>query len=283
MLSRRLLLTGALLAASDLPAVAGSPEDGLADLERKHGGRLGVAILDTGTMRRTAHRGDELFPLCSTYKCLAAAYVLARVDRGQESLSRRIAYAKSDLVAYSPVTGKHVGGDGMTLAELCEAAVTLSDNTAGNLLLDSFGGPAALTAYFRSLGDEVTRLDRREPALNDVDPGDPRDSTTPAAMAGLMRAVVVGTALSAGSRAQLVAWLVGNKTGGKRLRAGVPAGWRLGDKTGSGPKGITNDVAILWPPGRAPIIVTAFYVSLSASMLDREAVLADVGRIAAAA
>jgi beta-lactamase class A len=140
-----------------------------------------------------------------------------------------------------------------------------------------------LTAYFRSLGDEVTRLDRREPALNDVDPGDPRDSTTPAAMAGLMRAVVVGTALSAGSRAQLVAWLVGNKTGGKRLRAGVPAGWRVGDKTGSGPKGITNDVAILWPPGRAPIIVTAFYVSLSASMLDREAVLADVGRIAAAA
>ena len=150
-------------------------------------------------------------------------------------------------------------------------------------LLDSFGGPAALTAYFRSLGDGVTRLDRREPALNDVGPGDPRDSTTPVAMAGLMRDLVIGTALSPSSRAQLAAWLVGTTTGGKRIRAGVPQGWRVGDKTGSGPHGITNDVAVLWPPGRAPIIVTAFYVGSTASAAERDGVLAEVGRLAATA
>jgi hypothetical protein len=182
-----------------------------------------------------SHRGDERFALCSTFKLLAAAFVLARVDRNEESLTRRIAYARDYLVDYSPITEKHIG-EGLTLGDICEAAVTVSDNTAGNLLLDSFGGPAKLTAYLRSLGDRVTRLDRREPELNEVRPGDPRDTTAPVAMLEILRKTVLGTALSASSRKQLIAWLVANKTGDKRLRAGVPRGWRVGDKTGSGSK-----------------------------------------------
>ena len=230
-----------------------------------------------------AHRGDERFPLCSTFKFLAAAFVLARVDRKEESLTRRIVYARDYLVPYSPVTEKHVGGDGLTVGEICEAAVTLSDNTAGNLLLDSFGGPVGLTAYMRSLDDGITRLDRREPALNEAKPGDPRDTATPVTMLEALRKTVLGTALSTASREQLTAWLVANKTGEKRLRAGVPKGWRVGDKTGAGERNATNDIAVIWPPGRAPIVVTAYYVEARATDGERSAVLADVGRLAAMA
>ena len=287
MISRRVVLAGSLLAGSagcSRPAAAAAFDAGLrqgvADLERRHGGRLGVAVLDTARGKPFAHRGDERFPLCSTYKALAAAFVLARVDRGQESLARPIVYTTNDLVPYSPITGKHAGEGGLTVGAICEAAVTLSDNTAGNLLLDSFGGPAALTAYLRSLGDGVSRLDRREPELNQAAPGDPRDTTTPSAMLGLLRHTVLGTALGAASRAQLAAWLVADKVGGKRLRAGVPKGWLIGDKTGSGARNAANDVAVIWPPGRPPIIVTAFYIDARASDDERNAVLADLGRLA---
>ncbi len=280
-LPRRSVLLAPLLAVpvarADDPAAA--LRRGLAALERRHGGRLGVAVLDTATGRRVARRGDEQFALCSTYKLLAAACVLARVDRGQERLDRRVAYSRAERVAYSPVTGQH---SSLPVGELCAAAVTLSDNTAGNLLLDSLGGPAALTAYLRALGDGATRLDRREPALNEAAPGDPRDTTTPLAMLGTLRRIVLGKALSAVSRAQVTAWLVGSETGGERLRAGVPPGWRVGDKTGSGAHQATNDVAVIWPPGRAPIVVTALYAEASASQAQRNAVLADVGRLAAA-
>ena len=169
----------------------------------------------------------------------------------------------------------------MTLAELCEAAITLSDNTAGNLLLASFGGPAGLTAFVRALGDEMTRLDRIEPELNEATPGDPRDTTTPAAMLENLRRLVLGDALSGASREQLTAWLVANKTGGKRLRAGLPPEWRVGDKTGGGGNGATNDIAVAWPPGRPPIIVSAYFGESSASLDARNAVLASIGRIAA--
>jgi beta-lactamase class A len=290
MISRRSLLAGSLLAGPALfsfPATANDGDkelqDGVADLERKHGGRLGVAVLDTEKTRLIAHRGDERFPLCSTYKYLAAAFVLARVDRKEESLSRRILYARDDLVAYSPVTEKHVSEGGLTVGEICEAAVTLSDNTAGNLLLDSFGGPAALTAYMRSLGDDVTRLDRRETELNEVRPGDPRDTTTPVAMLESLHKTIFGTALSVSSRDQLAAWLLANKTGDKRLRAGVPRGWPVGDKTGSGSNNATNDIAVIWPPERAPIIVVAYYAEAHASDDERDTVLSDVGRLAATA
>jgi beta-lactamase class A len=289
MVSRRVVLTGALLAA---PMVLGMPvvaEDraaavqrGLAELERRHGGRLGVAILDTAGATSIAHRGNERFALCSTFKFLAAAFALARVDRNEERLDRRIAYAREDLVTYSPATEKHVGA-GMTVGELCDATMTLSDNTAGNLLLASFGGPAGLTAYLRSLGDQVTRLDRWETALNEAKPGDPRDTTTPLAMVEILRQTVLGKALSPASREQLTAWLVNNKTGDKRLRAGVPRGWRVGDKTGTGEHNTSNDIGVLWPPGRAPIIVTAYYTEARASFDERNVVLAEVGRLAASA
>ena len=286
---RRALLTGALLAGPALLSARAAADDrdaelrrGFAGLERRHGGRLGIAVLDSATGKLVAHRGDERFAMASTFKFVAAAFVLARVDRGEESLARRVVYSRDDLVTYSPITEKHAGGGGMTVGELCDAAVTLSDNTAANLLLDSFGGPAGLTAHMRSLGDGVSRLDRRETALNEAAPGDPRDTTTPAAMLGLLRDTVLGTALSPSSRAQMAAWLVANKTGDKRLRAGVPAGWRVGDRTGTGGNNATNDVAVIWPPGRAPIVVAAYYAEARASEDERNAVLAEVGRLAAA-
>jgi beta-lactamase class A len=170
----------------------------------------------------------------------------------------------------------------MTVEELCDAAITLSDNTASNLLLASFGGPAALTAFARSLGDGMTRLDRIEPDLNEATPGDPRDTTTPDAMADHLRRIVLGDALSRESRERLTAWLVGNKTGDQRLRAGFPKGWRVGDKTGTGDHGVTNDVGIAWPPGRPPLVVAAYYADSSASLDERSRVLADVARIVAA-
>jgi beta-lactamase class A len=252
----------------------------LAALERRHGGRLGVAILNSAGVSVISHRGDERFALCSTFKFLAAALVLARVDRKLESLTRRIIYARDCLVPHSPVTEKHARESGLTVGEICEAAMTLSDNTAANLLLDSFGGPAALTAYVRSLGDSVTRIDRREPELNEVKPGDPRDTTSPIAMLEILRKTVLGTALSTSSRDQLTAWLVANQTGDRRLRAGLPKGWRVGDKTGSGANNATNDIAVIWPPMRAPIVVTTYYAEARGSDDQRNAVLAEVGSLA---
>lgn len=247
-----------------------------AGIEQKTGGRLGVHVLDTATGRRAGHRQDERFAMCSTFKFLAAALVLARVDQGKEGLDRRITYSRNDLVTYSPVTEKHAGTDGMTMARLCEAAVTLSDNTAANLMLASFGGPAGLTAYMRSLGDPHTRLDRIEPGLNEARAGDPRDTTTPAAMVGSMQKILLGDALSPGSRALLLQWLDDNKTGGERIRAGLPADWKVGDKTGTGENGAANDIAILRPPGRPPLLLSVYLTETKASMADRNAAHAAV-------
>jgi beta-lactamase class A len=261
--------------------------DGLArDLlrvEADSGGRLGVAVLDMLTGARSGHRADERFPMCSTFKLLAAAAVLARVDANQERLDRRIRFEASDVVVNSLITKDRVGEPGMSLAELCEAAMIVSDNTAGNLLLDSLGGPAGLTAYARSLGDTVTRLDRIEPDLNEAAPGDPRDTTSPAAMLSNVRNLVLGTVLSTNSRDRLTGWLLGNKTGDTRLRAGLPSGWRVGDKTGTGENGTTNDVGIVWPPQRAPVIVSIYLTGTPAPGERRNATLAAVGRVVASA
>ncbi|WP_235983597.1 class A beta-lactamase [Bradyrhizobium australiense] len=257
--------------------------DEIRRLESESGGRLGVCVLDTATDTRHIHRGDERFPMCSTFKALAAAAILARVDAGKEQLTRRITFDASALVTYSPVTEKHAGSDGMTLAEICEAAVTLSDNTAGNLLLASIGGPPALTAFARSLGDQVTRLDRDEPSLNEALPDDARDTTTPNAMASNLQALIVGTtALSAQSREQLTAWLIANKTGDTRLRAGVAKDWRVGDKTGTGARGTANDIAVTWPPGKAPIVITAYLTGATVSAAQQNATLASVARAVSA-
>lgn len=248
------------------------------EIEAAAAGRLGVAVLDTADGRLEGHRLDERFPMCSTFKWLASALVLHRVDRGQERLERRIRFGREVLVPHSPVTSKHVGASGMTLAELCEATITVSDNAAGNLILKSFGGPAALTGYARSLGDTMTRLDRWEPELNEATPGDPRDTTTPRAMATALRAAVLGDALSAASRAQLAAWLEATRTNGKRLRAALPAGWRMGSKTGTGARGTTNDVGVFWPPARAAIVVAVYLTEAAADEPARNAAVARVAR-----
>lgn len=297
-MNRRSLLQGMLLGAATLPlhrvafalpAMPAMPAAQAGDtvaarlvaLERKHGGRLGVAMLDTGNGRHVGHRADERFLMCSTFKLLAAAAVLARVDQGREQLDRRIVFGKDALLAWAPETSRHVGAPGMTVSELCQAAITRSDNTAANLLLASLGGPAAVTAFVRTLGDPLTRLDRIEPELNVGGPGDLRDTTTPQAMLGDMRALLLGDALSAASRQRLTGWLRSCSTGLNKLRGDLPAGWQAGDKTGSGAQGESNDVAILWPPQRAPLLVTAYYAPSSPDAAVATSVLAEVGRIAA--
>ncbi|MBW0449559.1 class A beta-lactamase [bacterium M00.F.Ca.ET.228.01.1.1] len=255
----------------------------LAEIEAQSGGRLGVSIVDTTSGLHAGLRADERFPMCSTFKLLAAGAVLARVDRGEENLQRRIVYSQSELVPNSPATSRHTrertGSAGMSIAELCKAAITLSDNTAANLLLQSFGGPAALTAFARSLGDGITRLDRNEPTLNEATPGDPRDTTTPNAMLGNLRALVMGEQLSSTSRVQLLAWLAANETGGARIRARLPKDWGVGDKTGTGDHGTANDVAILWPPGRGPILLAVYLTGTAGNAARSNAAIADVGAL----
>ncbi|HEX5380506.1 MAG TPA: class A beta-lactamase, partial [Phenylobacterium sp.] len=228
-----------------------------------------------------AHRARQRFPMCSTFKFLLASAILVRVDQGRENLGRKIPVRASDLVSHSPAVEKHVG-ETMTLDALCEAAVTLSDNAAANLLLAQIGGPEGFTGYLRGLGDPVTRLDRWETAMSGSVPGDPRDTTSPLAMVENLRKVALGTVLAPASRQRLADWLVANQTGGSTLRAGVPAGWRVGDKTGAGDHGTRNDVAILWPPGRKPILVAAYLTQSKLKADGRDAVLAEVGRIVAA-
>lgn len=251
----------------------------IAELERKSGGRLGVGVRNAATGEVWGHRLDERFAMCSTFKALLAAQVLSRVDTGKETLARRIPVQKADLVTYSPAVEKRVGGT-MSIAELCQATVTLSDNAAANLLLRDTGGPAGLTSFLRSVGDGVTRLDRREPELNVVIGGDERDTTTPAGMAGTLNRLVLGNALSAKSREQLKTWLIANTTGDARIRAGVPDTWTVGDKTGTW-AGATNDVAVLWPPKGGPIILTVFYAGSSLDADGRNSVIASAARIVA--
>jgi beta-lactamase class A len=241
---------------SSAPPPTGDAERALAELEKGFG-RLGVYALDTGSGAEIRHRADERFALCSTFKVLAAASVL-RLDTSTPGLlARRIHYRQSDLVDGSPVTSQHVG-DGMTVSDLCAAAITHSDNTAANQLLTLIGGPAGVTAIARGLGDPVTGLTRTEPSLNNVPPGTTADTTTPARMGANLRELVLGNGLAPSARATLTDWLVHNATGATRLRAGLPTGWRVGDKTGSGFRGEINDVAVVWPPGHAPLILSVY-------------------------
>ncbi len=255
--------------------------EALARIEASVGGRVGVAVLDTHTGRQIAHRGGERFPMASTFKLLLAAQTLRRVDQGQDKLDRRITYAKKDLVTYSPVTEPHADGAGLTVEELCAGTMTLSDNTAANLLLASNGGPAALTAYVRSLGDSITRLDRNEPALNEAKPGDPRDTTTPQAMVHCIQALALGDALSPASREKLQSWLLANKTGDRRLRARLPEGWKAGEKTGTASRGTSNDAGVFWPPGRKPVVVSCYLTGGEAPPEQREAAMAEIGALVA--
>ncbi|MBD8874066.1 class A beta-lactamase [Rhodanobacter sp. DHB23] len=288
-MDRRTLLKATVLGASALalrpalarPAREADVEGRLAALERRHGGRLGVSILDTGNGRRCGHRADERFLMCSTFKVLAAGAVLAHVDQGVERLDRRVVFGRDAVLSWAPVTSHRVGAPGMSVAELCQAAITVSDNTAANLLLASLGGPAAVTAFVRRLGDPLSRLDRIEPALNVGSPGDLRDTTTPNAMLGNLHALLLGDALSAASRDRLATWMRATRTGLDKLRAGLPSGWRAGDKTGSGAYDETNDIAVFWPPRRKPLLVAAYLAGSTADAAGRSAMLAEAGRIAA--
>ncbi|MBV1939117.1 class A beta-lactamase [Streptomyces sp. BV286] len=235
-------------------AAATAPYTGeLKELERKFDARLGVYAIDTGTGREVAYRDGERFGYHSTFKALEAGAVLRKYSLS--GMDKVIRYSSDDLVANSPVTEKHVS-TGMTLSELCDAAVRYSDNTAANLLFEALGGPGRLQSELRKLGDKVTQMDRIEPHLSDWVPGETRDTSTPRALAKDLRAYVLGDVLRKRERAQLTTWLKTNTTGNEVIRAGVPAGWVVGDKTGSGSGyGARNDIAVVWPPDSAPIVM----------------------------
>jgi beta-lactamase class A len=292
-LRRQLLLAAALSPLASLrPLHAAGVASGfageLAALERRAGGRLGAHLLDTASGTSVAHRSGERFALCSTFKLPLAAVVLREADAGRLALDEVIAFGKDDLVPHAPVTGPRVDSGGMTVVELAEAGQTTSDNVAANLLVRRLGGPAAVTGLFRGLGDTVTRIDRLEPEMNRVAAGDPRDTTTPQAMAELVARLFTTDLLGAASRERLAGWMVATTTGLKRLRAGLPAEWRVGDKTGTayapGEPNRHNDVAIAWPPRRPPLVVAAYYEAdgfHDGMRPEDDAVLAEVGAIAA--
>ena len=285
--TRRTVVAGLALAA---PALTVHAEDRFAAaaarivaVEARLGGRVGVAFRDASGMF-LGHRADERFPMCSTFKVLAAAAILARAAAGTETLDRRIAYGAADLQSYGPVTRATLKDAGGTRAELtvealCAAAIVWSDNTAANLLLDALGGPAALTAWLRGQGDAVTRLDRTEPTLNTALPGDPRDTTSPSAITGTLERCLLGDVLTPLQRARLEGWMVACETSRTKLRAGLPPDWAVGDKTGSGDNTTSNVVAILHPPGRPPILAGLFLTGSEAPPVTRDAAHAEIGRI----
>jgi len=280
MISRRVVLAvGALL----LPDVADAQDAAFAALENQSGGRIGAAALDTASGKRLVWRADEHFVMCSTFKLSLAAAILARCDAGRERLDRVVHYENMPLLEVSPATGRNQA-TGMTIADLCRAAVIYSDNTAANLLLAALGGPGEVTRFWRGLGDSVSRLDDIEPKLNV--PAGVRNTAIPNAMLGNLHKVLIGNVLSPASRARLLQWMHDNTTGGAMLRAGLPADWQVGDKTGrwngTDPRSYaTNDLAIVTPPGRKPVLVVCYTKGGPADADARPAMVAAVGRIVA--
>ncbi len=278
------------LAASPLaarPATARAAPPGVADavdwraLELASTGRLGVTLLDTASGRRAGHRQDERFPMCSTFKAVLAAAVLAKADSGVVSLDRRLPVGAADIVPHSPETQRHVGKD-MTVRDLCRTTMVTSDNAAANLLLGVVGGPPGLTAWLRGIGDPLTRSDRMEPDMNRFASDDPRDTTSPAAMAATLQRVVLGEVLAPASRQQLADWLIDNDTGRDCIRAGVDARWRVGEKTGSNGMDTRNDIGVLWPlAGGAPWVLTCYLQGAAGiDSAARDAVLARAAALA---
>jgi beta-lactamase class A len=268
-----------LLLAASTPGSTSDFANRILSIEERTGSRIGVAALDTGSGKRLDYRAEERFPMCSTFKFLAAAAVLKRVDEKQDQLDRFIRYDEKDILEYAPITKAHLKDGGMTLGALCGAAIKQSDNTAGNFLLDAIEGPAGLTNFVRSIGDEMTRLDRKEPELNSAVPGDERDTTTPVAMCADMQRLLLGNVLSESSRHQLEDWLRHNETGAVMIRAGVPKTWTVGDKTGRGANGTTNDVAVIRPPGRAPVLVAIYSIGSTSPADNRSAIVAEAARV----
>ena len=260
-----------------------APPPGIAALEAELGGRIGLMALDTGTGTRLAHRADERFSMASTFKWTLAAFVLARVDKGELDPDEPVRYGPADLLSYAPIAKAHLAEGALSVGALAAAAVEWSDNTAANLLLNLCGGPDALTRFLRSVGDQVTRLDRMELTLNSNLPRDPRDTTSPAAMVATMRTLLLGDVLSPASRARLIGWLKGCETGKERLRAGLPQDWTAGDKTGTGENGAINDLAIAWPPApRAPVLIACYMSDSTLPTARLGAAHARIGKMVAA-
>jgi beta-lactamase class A len=287
-IDRRTLLAAmpALVAAPTLAAWPASVEDApppLAAYERETGGKVGVHAENLATGHRIAWRAHDRFVMCSTFKLSLAALVLSHVDRHRDRLDDMINYGPADLPDwYAPVARANLAKGALSVAEMCEAAVEQSDNTCANLLLARVGGPATLTAFWRSTGDAVSRLDHNEPLLNRSPPGDPHDTTTPAAMAGNVRRFVLGHVLSPASRERITGWMLGCKTGDARLRGGLPKDWRIGDKTGNNGKDAAGDIAIAWTRSGDPILVSAYTQGGKPSDERLTAVFADIGRMVGA-
>jgi beta-lactamase class A len=288
MIERRQFLIGAggvgLLATAPSLAAPGAAfggqhlRDEVQALERRSGGRLGVFVLDTGTRRSFSHRGDERFPLCSTFKFLLAADLLARADRGALDLDRRLPIRATHL-GNSDFVKSRVGRDA-SLEELAHAIIDISDNDAANLLLPLVGGPAGLTAFARAIGDPVTRIDRMEP-VSDA-PSDIEDTTSPATMATDLERILLGRLLRPASRSTLINWLVRSQTGPRRLRAGLPSGWRLAHKTGTGMHGSSNDAGVVWRPHGAPLVVAVYLTGSPLAESGRDRIIASVAGAAVA-
>jgi beta-lactamase class A len=268
--------TLALLAS---PALAQrAPISAFTDYERDSGGHIGVYAKNLKTGALLSWRAHERFLMCSSFKASLAASVLGRVDRGQARMDELIAYGPADLMEWAPVAKQNLEKGAMSVGDMCAAAVELSDNTCANALLARFGGPPALTAFWRSIGDTVSRLDHNEPELNRTPPGDPRDTTTPAAMSGNLHKLILGTALSPASREHLTNWMLGCKTGDNRLRAGLPKDWRVGDKTGNNGKDAAIDIAVTWSTRGEAVVVCAYTRGGAPTSRQVDEVFAQIGR-----
>jgi beta-lactamase class A len=279
-LNRRALLAAASSFAI-WPATAQDAPPPLATYERETGGKIGLYAENLVTGAKITWRADERFVMCSTFKASLAAFVLSRVDRGEEHLDAMVPFGESDLQSYAPVARQHLAAGKMSIAEMCEGAVELSDNTCANVLLARLGGPAALTTFWRSTGDTISRLDHNEPELNRSPPGDPHDTTTPAAMAGNLQRFVLGKVLSPNSRDRLTSWMLDCKTGANRLRAGLPKDWKIGDKTGNNGKDASGDIAVVWPKPDVAILICAYTQGGSPTTAQLDTVFAEAGRMVA--
>jgi beta-lactamase class A len=247
--------------------------------ERTTGGRLGLFAENLRSGTRIAWRAGERFAMCSTFKASLAACVLARVDRGEDHLDAMIAYGPSDILGYAPVAKANLAKGGLSVADMCQAAVELSDNTCANMLLARIGGPTAMTAFWRATGDTVTRLDHHEPELNRSQPPDIRDTTTPEAMARSLHRFVLGDVLSPTSRGWLIGWMRDCKTGTELLRAGLPSNWVVGDKTGNNGKDALGDIAVAWPRAERPVVICAYTQGGTATGPQLRQLLTDVGKL----
>lgn len=266
-----------------VPSVLMAQDDNLLTevdrIERQLDARVGFAAYDLETEQRWEYNADQLFAMSSTFKTLACAVLLQRVDEGSEQLERRVEVSASDIVTYSPVTEAYADNREISLFELCEATMTTSDNTAANLILQAIGGPQAVTAFVRELGDSVTRLDRWETELNEAAPHDERDTSTPNAMVSNLEKLVVGNALSPQSKNQLREWLVNNEVADGLFRSQMPDEWVIGDRTGAGGFGSRSITAVIWPPGREPTIVAFYITETDASFEERNSAIAELGSV----